>query len=319
MSEKIFKNLDEQIEILKNKGLTIRDEGFAKRKLLSENYFFLSGYRHLLMENYKNRQFIKGATFEELYAIFMFDRNLRNILFKHILIVENNIKSIISYQLSKKYGYKESDYLTETNFTQDPLKVRQVRDVLSKVKRQVRVNSQKHAATIHYINNYGYIPMWVLVKVLSFGLTAELFGILKEEDKKVINDCYKLDSDQISSYLSILANYRNLCAHEDILYDYRTQKMIPDDEIHKKLQIPSYEGEYLYGKNDLFSILIIFKHMLEDIQFQELFREIFFEIDYLDNVVVCAPLENILNKIGLPNNWKEIGPILPKKKCHEKN
>ncbi len=319
MSEKIFKNLDEQIEILRSKGLIIKDEEFAKRKLLSENYFFISGYRHLLMENYKNRQFVKGATFEELYAIFMFDRSLRNILFKNILIIENNVKSIISYQLSKQYGYKESDYLNERNFTQDPLKIRQVRDVLSKVKRQVRVNSQKHSATIHYVSNYGYIPMWVLVKVLSFGLTSELFSILKDEDKKVINDCYKLSTDQVSSYLSILANYRNLCAHEDILYDYRTQKVIPDDEIHKKIKVPEYEGEYLYGKNDLFAILIIFKHMLEDMQFQELFREIYFEIQYLDGVVESVPLEKILNKIGLPSNWKELGPILPKRKCHEKN
>lgn len=37
----------------------------------------------------------------------MFDRELRNILFKNLLIIENNIKSIMSYKLSVKYGYKE--------------------------------------------------------------------------------------------------------------------------------------------------------------------------------------------------------------------
>ena len=41
MIEKQFKNLEEQIEIMKYKGLTIDDPGFAKKVLLRENYFFL--------------------------------------------------------------------------------------------------------------------------------------------------------------------------------------------------------------------------------------------------------------------------------------
>ena len=36
--EKIFKTLDEQISILKNKGLIIEDENGAKDILLRENY-----------------------------------------------------------------------------------------------------------------------------------------------------------------------------------------------------------------------------------------------------------------------------------------
>ena len=41
MAEKEFKNLSEQIEIMKSKGLTIDDEEKAKVVLLRENYFFL--------------------------------------------------------------------------------------------------------------------------------------------------------------------------------------------------------------------------------------------------------------------------------------
>ena len=99
------------------------------------------------------------------------------------MIVENNIKSLISYELSKKYGFKEKEYLNPKNFTQDSLKVRQVKDVLNKMKRQIRINGRKHSATLHYLSNYGYIPMWILVKVLSFGIIAELYAILKAEWK----------------------------------------------------------------------------------------------------------------------------------------
>ena len=49
MTTKIFKNLDEQVEIMKAKGLIITDEEYVKNILLRENYFFINGYRQLLM------------------------------------------------------------------------------------------------------------------------------------------------------------------------------------------------------------------------------------------------------------------------------
>ena len=79
--------------------------------------------------------------------------------------VRNNIKSITSYQLSRKYGFKEKDYLNPENFSQDSLQSRQVYDVLNKVKRQIRVNGRKHSATFHYIERYGYIPFWIFMKI----------------------------------------------------------------------------------------------------------------------------------------------------------
>ena len=99
---KIFKNLDEQIDILKSRNLVIEDEEKAKNILLKENYFFINGYRHMFLEPNNNKKFIDGTTFDELYSTFIFDRNMRNIMFKHLLVVENNMKSVISYQLSKK-------------------------------------------------------------------------------------------------------------------------------------------------------------------------------------------------------------------------
>ena len=89
--EKIFKTLDEQISILQSKGLTIPDENYAKEILLRENYFFLSGYRHLFLVSETNRVFLPGTTFNELYSLFYFDRHIRNILFRNLLIIENNI------------------------------------------------------------------------------------------------------------------------------------------------------------------------------------------------------------------------------------
>lgn len=309
MRNKIFKTLDEQIEILKSKGLIIEDYDRTKEILFRENYFFISGYRHLFMRSIKENRFIDGTTFEELYATFVFDRKIRNIMFKYILIIENNLKSIISYQLSKKYGFKDKDYLNPKNFTQDSMKVRQVRDVLNKMKRQIRVNGQQHTATQHYLSNYGYIPMWILVKVLSFGLISELYNILKAEDELELSEYYNIDPESLSIYLALLSNYRNLCAHEDILYDHRTQRSIPDTKYHYMLNIDMTDDEYNYGKNDLYAVIIIMKQMLREEEFRELIHELSYEIDVLDGIVETVPLNAILNKIGFPDTWKEIVDI----------
>lgn len=307
--EKIFKTIDEQIAILKSKGLIIEDVDKAKNVLLRENYFFLSGYRHIFMKQNKDGKFIPGTKFEELYALFLFDRRIRNILFKNILVVENNIKSLISYELSRKYGFKERDYLNINNFTKDSMKERQVVDIISKMKRQIRVNGQKHSAMIHYASNYGYIPLWVLVKVLSFGITSELYTILKTEDQIEIADYYDLDPESLSIFLSVLANYRNLCAHEDILYDHKTQKSIPDNKYHYMLMIPQEEEEYIYGKNDLFAVVLMLKIMLNRKEFSQLANEINNEINGLANHINIISIDAVLEKIGFPSNWLEVKDI----------
>lgn len=306
MKSKMFKTLDEQIEILEARGLLINDYDKAKTILFRENYFFINGYRHLFSKNMKDERFINGTTFDELYAAFTFDRSLRNIMFKYLLIIENNIKSIISYQLSRKYGYKEKDYLNPNNFTQDSMRARQVHDILSKTKRQIRINGKQHSATLHYLSNYGYIPMWILVKVLSFGIVSELYSILKVEDQLMIADFYHVDSDTLGVYLSLLSNFRNLCAHEDILYDHRTQRSIPDNKYHYQLHIEKTDDEYIFGKNDLFALIIIMKYMLSEDEFSDMMNELSYEIDRLDGVVATIPLNTILNKIGFPDNWRDI-------------
>lgn len=312
MGKKIFKTLDEQVEILRNKGLVIDNEDYAKEILLRENYFFLNGYRHLFMKSSDNSMYIPGTKIEELYSLFLFDRRLRSIFFKNILIVENNVKSIISYQLSKKYGYKEKDYLNPNNFVNNGAKRKQVSDLISKMKRQIKTNATQHAATQHYVNNYGYIPLWVLVKVLSFGIVSELFSVLKKEDQYEIVDLYDLDIDVFSNYLVILANYRNLCAHEDIMFENRTQKYINDTKYHRILNIPMMDNEFIYGKNDLYALVIILKSLLKDSEIEDMINEIDKAISNLEFNLRSIPIDKVLDRMGFPNNYMDIVDIKKK-------
>ena len=124
------------------------------------------------------------------------------------------------------------------------------------MKRQIRINASSHNATIHYMNNYGYIPLWVLVKVLSFGIVCELYTILKKEDQIEIAEIFSTTPEILQDILIILSNYRNLCAHEDIVFEHKTERVIPDTKYHEKMNIPKMDGEYIYGKNDLFAVMI---------------------------------------------------------------
>lgn len=305
MSAKVFKTIEEQIDILKSKGLIVEDYDKAKEILLRENYFFLNGYRSPFLVT-GSKRFVDGATFEELYALFTFDRYFRNIIFKNILIVENNYKSIYSYVMSRKYGYKEKDYLNPNNFVKGKEKNRQINDLIRKVKRQIRINGYQHEATSHYINNYGYIPLWVGVKVLSFGLMSEMYTVLKEEDKDEIASYYNLSGDELSDYLSILSNYRNLCAHEDIVFNHETQKGIDETRFHNLLNIPKVDDEYIYGVHDIFALIIILKQVLTFTDFKMMMNEIDYEIDWLSSKLRSISVQKVLYRMGFPDNYKQI-------------
>lgn len=306
---KIFKTLDEQVLILENKGMIIEDVSATKEILLRENYFFISGYRTLFMKSLIDKSFVPGTSFRQLYGVFNFDRQVRNILFKNLLIIENNLKSIISYHLSRTYGIKENDYLNPNNFNNHPEKRRQINDLINKMKRQIRSNADSHTATSHYNSRYGYIPLWIAVKVLSFGIVSELFLILKPSDQKAIAEFFKVDANDLATYLPVLANFRNLCAHEEILFDHRVQRKINDTRFHEKLEIPKLESEYIYGKDDLFSLIIILKQLLRKDDFHSLIKELDYEIQKLNGKLESISIGKVLEKMGFPINYLEIERI----------
>ena len=58
--------------------------------------------------------YLPGTKFEEIYALYLFDRELRNIFIRYILEIENNVKSVLAHEFSRKYGY--DNYLKVANF-----------------------------------------------------------------------------------------------------------------------------------------------------------------------------------------------------------
>ena len=175
------------------------------------------------------------------------------------------------------------------------------------MKRQISINGKQHSATSHYLSNYGFIPLWIVVKVLSFGIVGELFTILQFDDKKEIAEKFNIDIDSFEEYLPILANYRNLCAHEDICYLNKSQTIINNTVYHNLLNIPKINGEYIYGKNDLFALFIILKRVLNEADFTLLLNEFDYELSVLGGKLKSISINKVLDEMGFPINFKDLG------------
>ncbi len=97
-----------------------------------------------------------------------------------------------------------------------------------------------------------------------------------------------------------------MCAHEDICYEHKTQKEIPITKYHELLNIPKMNGEYIYGINDLFSLIIILKYVLREDDFHMMLKEISYELDYLAGRLHSINIDKVLDRMGFPKNYKEI-------------
>ena len=72
------------------------------------------------------------------------------------------------------------------------------------------------------------------------------------------------------------------------------------------MNIPKMDGEYIYGKNDLFAVIIIFKILLNDSNFRLMMKEIEYEIELLDGRIDTISINKILDRMGFPKDYMEI-------------
>ena len=72
------------------------------------------------------------------------------------------------------------------------------------------------------------------------------------------------------------------------------------------MNIDKMDGEYIYGKHDLFAVIIIMKELLTDDAFRMMLREVEYEIEKLDGRIDSIPIEKILDRMGFPLNYIEL-------------
>ena len=72
------------------------------------------------------------------------------------------------------------------------------------------------------------------------------------------------------------------------------------------MNIPKMDGEYIYGKNDLFAVIIIFKILLNEKNFRLMMKEIEYEIELLDGKIDTIEIDRVLDRMGFPEDYMNI-------------
>ena len=90
------------------------------------------------------------------------------------------------------------------------------------------------------------------------------------------------------------------------MFDHFTQRVINDTKYHNILNIAMDEDGYIYGKNDIFALIIILKRLLTKVDFKMMMNEINYELDTLSGKLKSVNIDSVIEKMGFPKNYKDI-------------
>ena len=295
MDNKPFRTIDEQLDILKERGLLIYDEDFAKECLRQLNYYRLSGYTLTLR---KNDQFYKSITFENIMQIYNFDRQLKLLVLNYLEDIEISLRTHIGYVLGNRDLTQSSNlsYLDPSNYV-STTHYDQIQSELTSA-----IGDNKNEAFIkHHKSKYnGKLPSWVIVETLSFGTLSRLFSSLNQDIKnEICGDYYNHIRPQvIENIMEGLVVLRNICAHHSRLYN----RGIPNTP-----RMPKPENEFYlkqgYEKNEigkkLFFRLVMIDRITENKDFMNILIS---DIKQLSNNYPFVKLSHY----GFKTNWHDI-------------
>ena len=242
MSDKTFLTIDELITNIKSKNINLKNENDVKQILEVNNYYFIMGYKFAFKNNddtYKN-----NTSFEDIYSLYIFDKMLKLVILDPIFEIEQKLKTIYT----NNYDIF-NNYLSDTLFNLD---------------KQLNDFGIKNKAVMFYRNNHSFVPLWVYMKILSFGMIRDMFYVSKNNDKdymkkKLTNE--NVNSSEVANMLRLLVRVRNICCHDDILMSFIDDKLgIKTTRYHKEFNLKKDKNNnIIQGKKDLFAILISIK------------------------------------------------------------
>lgn len=312
---KHYMTIDEQVNFLKNeKKLKFKSEKLAKRVLQEVGYYkLINAYKIPFIIN---NQYLDNVYFEDIYNLYKFDTELKTIVFEAATNIEINFKSLLSEVISSQYGIKEKIYLKKENFAPDTGKADEY--TFAQMKKHIKDSIKKQVDNMQpavkwYNENYKYFPFWVVVNILTIGSVSRIYGKLKDYDKIIVAKNYKLPYDYLGSYIRHINLIRNICAHNDVLYRYKSINSIPQKiknvkDIYEKLGILKNPktGRYFKGSNDFLATIIIFKLLLSKENFNLFYTKFKGLLSKLKKTLSPIFYEKILDEMGLPENWFEI-------------
>lgn len=307
MNDKPFKTHDELIQLLEERGIRFNNQdnkSFAKKKLQRIGYYnLINGYSDLFWSDKQQNLYKENTTINELYALYVFDEKLREIFLHNILPLEKNIKSLIAYYFPQ--NHPEHHYLIYENFDiSKKMANKNITNLIAEIQRQI-ASRVSDPSISHYLNQYGYIPLWVLNNILTLGTISKFYSLMQQPERQAISKIFHLSDDQLENILFYISSIRNFCAHGNRLYCFRSKRPLCDTSLHTSMGLPkTSKNEFTYGKRDLFAVMIALKLTLSKNEFRKLVKSIDIALKNLASRMTVLDIETVLESMGFPTNWK---------------
>ena len=320
MSEKTYKSYRQLLNILRSRGMNIGkgSQGSRVMRILqSENYYnVINGYKELFLASpatpTSDEVYKPGTTFDEVYSLYIFDRELRNIYLKYLLKLENTFKTVIAHEFSKKYGH--DNYLKIDNFdTSNEQKIASAIKLIGDIQQETARQMNKHHQIVtHYMTEHGYIPLWVLVNVLTFGKIENFYKTMKATDKTIVARHFNLQPNELAKFMHMLALARNKCAHDERFFDIRFRESLHTRSIRNFSLlgiVRAADGSYTYGTNDAYAIAIMFALLLSKTDLKEFISSMNSAFNRLQKQLTTISATDIMSIMGYNASWKNLSKL----------
>lgn len=234
--EILYTTVDQQIEKLKQQGLIIQDEEFAKSELQ------LYGYSNLI-KSYRDpytfiidgkKRYRSGITFEQVWSLYILDKNLRNAVMASMLDLEECVKEAAADVVAGAFGVNQDLYLNFRNYSDK--KKRKYRFSLPAILEVMRKTLDTDKDPIsHYSQKYDTVPL-ILFKSIYFSTIVNFINLFRPKEQiqmtTKLYDIEKLNINQetltflMMDTLFICLEYRNLAAHGGRIYNYNSNSRL---------------------------------------------------------------------------------------------
>lgn len=250
-------SFEQQLELLKSRGLEVTDDAIALEYLRRLGYYRLSGYwypfRELIPVTSTNTskytrpqrrdQFMSGSRFQDAVDLYVFDKKLRLLVLDAIERLEVAFRVDIAYLLGKKdrFAYTNASLL-HGNFTKkiNPRTRRtNYQEWISKHGHLIQRSKEDFVE--HYKAKYGLpLPIWVAIELWDFGVLSMFYQGMTVKDKQEIASKYNIPDWQVmQSWLRCLNYIRNVAAHHSRLWN---RNLIDQPKLAKRGEMPAFDG-----------------------------------------------------------------------------
>ncbi len=209
---KSFCTYEQQLQILKRRGLSIADDALALqwlrgKELLSPECLFLT-LRHKSPSTGED-EFLKDSSFSTIIDLYQFDEQFRAAISHAAAIAETNLKAYIAYYHARQYG--PVGYLDGNHF-EDPWRHAKLLNGLSK---SLGLRKDEPFVLHHHKDLNDVYPVWVIVEVLTFDQVSMMYRNLLPEDRAAIaREFYGISSrEYIENWTHCAVVARNIAAH----------------------------------------------------------------------------------------------------------